>query len=162
MTIVDQFVIVSKFTNNFSDITAPLLNIYCTSPTERVFVREIFTYRILLKNPGDEILHFNANIGNSDGFMFSGHKQLTFTLFARSEFELTFNLYPLKSNFQKLPEIKLDIKSYTDEIVAIVEKDGNVVDAGTEITRKQTEINNLLERWLPKSIFVHPANRKAA
>ncbi|XP_070496804.1 trafficking protein particle complex subunit 11 isoform X1 [Chironomus tepperi] len=152
----------SKFLIEGVDVVVPLLNIYCTSPTERVFVREIFTYKILLKNPGDEILHFQASIGNSDGFMLSGHKQLTFTLFSHSTFELTFNLYSLKSNYQKLPELKLDIKSYTEEIVAIVEKDGNVVDSGTEITRKQQEVNSLLERWLPKSIFVHPANRKSA
>lgn len=107
-------------------------------------------------------MHFHATIGNADGFMLSGHKQLTFTLFSHSNFELTFNLYPLKSNFQKLPELKLDIKSYTEEIVAIVEKDGNVVDSGTEITKKQGEVNSLLERWLPKSIFVHPPNRKSA
>lgn len=94
--------------------------------------------------------------------MLAGHKQLTFTIFSHSEYELSFNLYPLKSNFQKLPELKLDIKNHTDEIVGIVEADGHVVDAGSEIAKKQAEINSLLDRWLPKSIFIHPANRKLA
>ncbi|KAG5674370.1 hypothetical protein PVAND_004344 [Polypedilum vanderplanki] len=151
----------SKFLIEGLDVVKPLLNIYCTSTNnQRVFVREVFTYKILFRNPNDEILHFTATIGNSDGFMFSGHKQLTFTIFAHSEFELALNLYPLKSNFQRLPELKLEIKSYSEDIVAIVEKDGNVVESGSEISRKQTELNELLERWLPKSIFVHPPNRK--
>ena len=94
--------------------------------------------------------------------MLSGHKLLTFTIFPQSEFELAYNLYPLKSNFQRLPELKMDIKSYTEEIDAIVEKDGNIVESGTEISRKQAELNELLERWLPKSIFVHPPSRKTA
>lgn len=143
----------------FSDVIKPLINVYCTSANQRVFVREIFTYKILFKNPNDEILHFNATIGNAEGFMLSGHKHLTFTIFAHSEFELALNLYPLKANYQRLPELKLEIKTYSEEIVAIVDKDGNVIENGGEINRKQNELNELLERWLPKSIFVHPPNR---
>lgn len=109
-----------------------------------------------------------ATVGNSDGFMLSGHKQLTFTIFPFSEFELTYNLYPLKANFQKLPEIKMEIKNYLeDQAVSIVaanlnnEKE-NENPQVTEISKKQNELNSLLERWLPKSIFVHPPNRKVA
>jgi trafficking protein particle complex subunit 11 len=125
---------------------------------DRAFVREIFTYKLLLKNPRDEILHLTANIGNSDGFMLSGHKQLTLTIFSNSEFELTYNLYPLKANFQRLPEIKMEVKNYSEE--QAVEKEGESVSAG-DLAKKQTELNELLERWLPKFIFVHPPNRKS-
>lgn len=128
-----------------------------------MFVKEIFTYKILLKNPHDEILHLIANVGNSDGFMLSGHKQLTLTISPHSEYELSYNLYPLKSNFQRLPEIKLEIKSYTEEPVVQVsgEKDAENNQI-SEWTKKQNELNDLLERWLPKYIFVHPPNRKMA
>lgn len=137
----------------------PLLNIYCTSLQQRVFVKEVFTYRILLKNPHDEILHLIANIGNSDGFMLAGHKQLTLTISPLSEFELTYNLYPLKSNFQKLPEVKLEIKNFIEEIVVSSDTENAQI---SDLTKKQTELNELLERWLPKYIFVHPPNRKMA
>lgn len=106
-----------------------------------------------------------ATIGSSDGFMLSGHKQLTFTIFPTSHVELTYNLYPLKANFQKLPEIKMEIKNYMEEqavanvIVADKDAEGGQV---SELSKKQTELNDLLERWLPKSIFVHPPNRKSA
>lgn len=141
----------------------PLLNIYCSSLQQRVFVKEIFTYKILLKNPHDEILHLIANIGNSDGFMIAGHKQLTLTIFPQSEFELAYNLYPLKANFQQLPEIKLEIKNYNEEQIAAVagekEAENSLVN---DLTKKQAELNEMLARWLPKSIFVHPPNRKLA
>lgn len=147
----------------------PLINIYYTSLHQRIFVREIFTYKILLKNPRDEILYMAANIGNSDGFMLSGHKQLTFTIFPNDTFELAYNLYPLKANFQRLPEIKMEIRSFNEEqltttstTTTTIDKEGENNPAVSEISKKQTELNELLERWLPKSIFVHPPNRKNA
>ena len=143
----------------------PLLNIYCPALEKRVFVKEIFTYKILLKNPHEEILHLNANIGNADGFMLSGHKQLTLTIFPHSEYELTYNLYPLKANFQRLPELSLEVKNYFDEEVISVsggEKDAEASPQSTELSKKQIELNELVERWLPKSIFIHPTNRKLA
>lgn len=140
----------------------PLVNIYYSSGPQRVFVREIFTYKIILKNSREDILHMTATIGSSDGFMLSGHKQLTFTIFPSSDVELTYNLYPLKANFQKLPEIKMEIKNYMEEqqqVTAEKEVEGIQV---SELSKKQTELNELLERWLPKSIFVHPPNRNSA
>lgn len=148
---------------SFLDVIKPLLNIYCTSLHQRVFVREIFTYKVLLRNPHSDILHLSANVGNCDGFMLAGHKQLTLTIFPHCEYELTYNLYPLKSNFQRLPEIKLEIKNYNEEQVLASggDKEGEN-NQQSDLTKKQSELNDLLERWLPKLIFVHPPNRKMA
>jgi hypothetical protein len=89
--------------------------------------------------------------------MLAGHKQLTLTIFPHSQYELTYNLYPLKSNFQRLPEVKLEIKNYAEEQIAEKETENT-----GDLTKKQNELNELIERWLPKFIFVHPPNRKSA
>lgn len=142
-----NFINESKFFVKAVDVRQPLLNIY-TSPVDRVFVREIFTYKVTLKNPHSSILNLKATFDSSctDGFMFSGHRQLNISIFSHSSFELTFNLYPLKSDWQKLPELKLDLISHQD--------DGSPTNL-EPITPKQSEINELLRRWLPKAIFVH-------
>jgi trafficking protein particle complex subunit 11 len=142
-----DFINESKFFVKAIDIRQPLLNIY-TSPVDRVFVREVFTYKITLKNPHSSILNLKATFDSSctDGFMFSGHRQLNISIFSHSSFELTFNLYPLKSDWQKLPELKLDLISHHD--------DGSPTNVDP-ITSKQSELNELLRRWLPKAIFVH-------
>lgn len=95
--------------------------------------------------------------------MLAGHKQLTLTIFPHSEYELTYNLYPLKSNFQRLPDVKLEIKNYTEEQIATAsgEKEAENPQV-SDLTKKQNELNELIERWLPKFIFVHPSNRKSA
>lgn len=137
----------SKFFVKAVDVRQPLLNIY-TSPVDRVFVREVFTYKVTLKNPHSSILNLKATFDSNttDGFMFAGHRQLNISIFSHSTFELTFNLYPLKSDWQKLPELKLDLITHHD--------DGSPTNVDP-ITPKQTELNELLRRWLPKTIFVH-------
>jgi trafficking protein particle complex subunit 11 len=142
------------------DVIEPLINIYCTSPKMRVFVREFFTYKIVLKNPRSEILHLIAIMENSSSFMMSGHKQLSLTIFPNSEFELSYNLYALKSNFQQLPEIRFEIKNYTDDKI-LDDTTSSEGMANPELNKKQADLNELIERCLPKSIFVHPPNRKA-
>lgn len=141
--------------NSFqTDVKEPLLNIYCTIE-ERVFVREFFTYSVTLKNPHSEILNMVAwfNINSTDGFMFAGHRQVNVTLLSYSQAELTFNLYPLKSNFQRLPELKLELVNTQDDN-ALKE---NLIETSQkpEANQRQAELNDLVKRWLPKSVFVH-------
>lgn len=137
-----------------TDVREPLINVYCAIE-QRVFVREFFTYSIKLKNPHAEILNMVAwfNINSADGFMFAGHRQVNVTLLSFSEVELTFNLYPLKSNFQRLPELKLELVNTQDDS-ALKE---NLIETSQkpEASLRQAELNEHLKRWLPKSVFVH-------
>lgn len=132
----------------------PLLNVYC-SIKERVFVREFFTYKVTLKNPHASILNFVAtfNVNSTDGFMFAGHRQVNITILSYSQFDLSFNLYPLKSNYQRLPELKLELTQSQDEN-SLKE---NLIESAQkpEVSQKQAELNELLKRWLPKAVFVH-------
>lgn len=136
-----------------ADVKEPLLNVYSTIQ-DRVFVREFFTYSVTLKNPHATVINmvatFNAN--SSDGFMFAGHRQVNVTLLPFTQSDLTFNLYPLKSNFQKLPELRLELVNSQDDTLK-----ENLIETTqkTEISQKQLELNELLKRWLPKSVFVH-------
>lgn len=142
-------------TKLFSDVKEPLLNIYCAIK-ERVYVREFFTYKVTLKNPHASILSLVAtfNVNSTDGFMFAGHRQVNVTILSHSQFDLTFNLYPLKSNFQRLPELKLEFVNSQDDGVATKE---NLIESSLkpEISQKQVELNELLKRWLPKAVFIH-------
>lgn len=137
----------------------PLINVYC-SINERVYVREYFTYKITLKNPHPTVLQMIAtfNVNASDGFMFAGHRQVNVTILSNSEFDLLFNLYPLKANFQRLPELKLELFTSQDDSLK-----ENVIETTQkpEISQNQLELNELLKRWLPKSVFVHVSSRQA-
>lgn len=137
-----------------TDVREPLLNIYC-SITERVFVREFFTYKVTLKNPHSTILSLVAtfNVNSAEGFMFAGHRQVNVTILSYSQFELAFNLYPLKSDFQRLPELRLELVSSQDDSAA----KENIIETTQkpEVSQKQLELNELLKRWLPKAVFVH-------
>lgn len=86
--------------------------------------------------------------------MFAGHRQVNVTILSHSQFDLAFNLYPLKSNFQRLPELKLEFVNNQDDSVATKE---NLIESSLkpEISQKQVELNELLKRWLPKSVFIH-------
>lgn len=143
------------FKTNFhpTDVRNPLINVYC-SINERVYVREYFTYKITLKNPHPSILSMTAtfNVNSSDGFMFAGHRQVNVTILSNSEFDLLYNLYPLKPNFQRLPELKLELITSQDDSLK-----ENVIETTqkSEISQNQLELNELLKRWLPKSVFVH-------
>lgn len=129
---------------------------------DRVFVREVFTYKVTLKNPHSTILNLLAtfNVNGADGFMFAGHRQVNVTILSFSQFDLSFNLYPLKSNNQKLPELKLEIVSNQDDSTLkenLIESTQN-----PEASQKQSELNELLKRWLPKSVFVHVSHKLLA
>lgn len=138
-----------------ADVKEPLLNIYCAID-ERVYVREYFTYKVTLKNPHESLLNLlvTFNVNSTDGFMFAGHRQVNVVILSCSQFDLTFNLYPLKSNFQRLPELKLEFINSHDDGVATKE---NLIESSLkpEISQKQVELNELLKRWLPKSVFIH-------
>lgn len=147
-----DFVNESKFFVKAVDVRQPLLNIY-TSPVDRVFVREIFTYRVTFMNPNSTILNLRATFdpNSTEGFMFAGHRHLNVTIFPNSSFELTYNLYPVKSDWQKLPELKLELIIQQDE----AQTTQPAAISGDSITQRQSELNDLLRRWLPKAIFVH-------
>lgn len=143
---------------NPTDVRDPLINVYC-SIQERVFVREFFTYKITLRNPHPTVLTMIAtfNVSASDGFMFAGHRQVNVTILSNSEFDLLFNLYPLKANFQRLPELKLELFTSQDDppkesVIETTQK--------PEVSQNQLELNELLKRWLPKSVFVHVSSRQ--
>lgn len=108
-----------------------------------------------LKNPHPTILNLiaNFNVNAADGFMFAGHRQVNVTILSYSEFELSFNLYPLKSNNQVLPELKLELVNSQDDSTL----KENIIESTQkpEVSQKQAELNELLKRWLPKSVFVH-------
>lgn len=61
-----------------TDVREPLLNVH-SEIQERVFVREVFTYKVTLKNPHSTILNLIAsfNVNGADGFMFAGHRKST-------------------------------------------------------------------------------------
>lgn len=144
----------SKFFIKGIEVKEPLLNVY-SSIQNRVFVREYFTYKVTLKNPHSTIINLIAtfNVNSSDGFMFAGHRQVNVTILSYSQIDLSFNLYPLKSNFQRLPELKLELINSQDDCAA----KENVIETTQkpEISQKQLELNELLKRWLPKAVFVH-------
>ncbi|CRL02076.1 CLUMA_CG015189, isoform A [Clunio marinus] len=150
----------SKFVIKGIDVREPLLNIYCAI-NNRVFVREFFTYKVTLKNPHASILNLIAtfNTNSSDGFMFAGHRQVNVTILSYSQTDLSFNLYPLKPNFQRLPELRLEVMNSQEDSTkeTLIES-----TLKTEVNPKQDEVNELLNRWMPKSVFVHPPTRKMA
>lgn len=149
-----NFVNESKFYVKAVDVRQPLLNIY-TSPVDRVFVREVFAYRVTLVNPHSTILNLRATFdpNSTEGFMFAGHRHLNVTIFPHSSSELTYNLYPVKSDWQKLPELKLELISQQDESSTAQQQPAAIVV--DSIAQRQAELNELLRRWMPKAIFVH-------
>lgn len=67
----------SKFVITGIEIIEPPINIYCYIK-QRLYVREVFTLKITLKNPKKNILHLIATLNSCDGFMFAGHRQVFF------------------------------------------------------------------------------------
>lgn len=100
------------------------------------------------------------NVNGADGFMFAGHRQVNITILSHSDFDLWFNLYPLKSSNQKLPELKLELLNDQDDSVL----KENIIETTQkpEVSQKQAELNELLKRWLPKSVFVHVSHKLLA
>lgn len=85
---------------------------------------------------------------------------MNITVFSHSQFDLCFNLYPLKSNFQPLPELQLEydtaFETQGDEnVVANDARLGTDDSNKSVITQKQLDLNSLIQRWMPKILFVH-------
>lgn len=123
-------------------------------------MNESVVYKITLKNPGTKILHLTATLNQSNSFMFSGHKQvseriddnlrnintncspfqLNVSVCAYSSVELKFNLFPWKTGWQTLPEIQLEF---------------NREYCLPEDEKLQSDLNHLVKRWMPKTVFIH-------
>lgn len=65
-------------------------------------------------------------------------------MFARSSYNLQFNLYPLKAGWQQLPEF--EIKYNTPEDV--------VQEKRAEEHANNLELQKLVQRWMPKKVFI--------
>lgn len=117
----------------------PLLNIY-SFIDEQLYVNEPLVYKVTLKNPGTKILHLTATLNQSNSFMFSGHKQLNTSICAYSSVDLKFNLFPWKTGWQLLPELTLEF---------------NREYSLPEDEALQSDLNHLVKRWLPKTVFIH-------
>lgn len=75
---------------------------------------------------------------------FNSNFQLNISLFAKSTYNLLFNLYPLKAGWQQLPEFEIRY---------------NTPDDVTPEKRADEEANNLqlkmlVHRWMPKRVFI--------
>uniref|UniRef100_A0A182NIX3 Trafficking protein particle complex subunit 11 n=1 Tax=Anopheles dirus TaxID=7168 RepID=A0A182NIX3_9DIPT len=183
----------SKFIINGIEVVDPPLNLYCYID-QRMYVRLPMTLRITLRNPTRRILHLQAILNSSDSFMFAGHRQLNVSIFSYSSYDLLFNLCPLKTGWQPLPELQLEYQNFqpagaagpgtgaqaggtatataaaagklpTEATVPAVvgvsvgaPGDGDVIADGAESQRK-AELASLVQRWMPKMVFVHPPTR---
>ncbi|XP_049298496.1 trafficking protein particle complex subunit 11 [Anopheles funestus] len=171
----------SKFIINGIEVIDPPLNLYCYIE-QRMYVRLPMTLRITLRNPTRRILHLQAILNSSDSFMFAGHRQLNVSIFAYSTYDLLFNLCPLKAGWQPLPELQLEYQNFqtatptpggvsmpgTQTVpvkgaadtatVAAPPVDDVIVADGMESQRK-AELASLVQRWMPKMVFVHPPTR---
>lgn len=72
-------------------------------------------------------------------FFLSFSFQFNISLFSNSTYSLEFNLYPLKAGWQNLPEF---IIKYNDD------ERGKLGD--------DIEIEKLVNRWMPKKVFILP------
>ncbi|XP_055376778.1 trafficking protein particle complex subunit 11 isoform X2 [Condylostylus longicornis] len=133
----------SKFLINGIDIDEPPLNLYC-SIEEKIFVKIPMPFKIVFKNPTTKVIPLIATLSNNDNFMCSGHKQLNISVFAHSEKELVFNLYPLKVGWQTLPELNLEYNTQADP--------------SKDDTHKNI-LSELVQRSMPKKVFVLPASK---
>uniref|UniRef100_A0A1A9X0V6 Trafficking protein particle complex subunit 11 n=1 Tax=Glossina brevipalpis TaxID=37001 RepID=A0A1A9X0V6_9MUSC len=123
-------------------IIEPPLNIYC-SIEERAYVKMPMTFKIVFKNSTAKVIHLIATliINNSDSFICSGHKQLDVSIFAFSEKELIFNLYPLVVGWHNLPQFVLEYNTQSDP---------------TKDEAQNNLLNELVQRSVPKKVFILP------
>uniref|UniRef100_A0A1B0BI35 Trafficking protein particle complex subunit 11 n=1 Tax=Glossina palpalis gambiensis TaxID=67801 RepID=A0A1B0BI35_9MUSC len=123
-------------------IIEPPLNIYC-SIEERAYVKMPMTFKITFKNSTAKVIHLIATliINNSDSFICSGHKQLDVSIFAFSEKELIFNLYPLVVGWHNLPQFVLEYNTQSDP---------------TKDEAQNNLLNELVQRSVPKKVFISP------
>lgn len=78
--------------------------------------------------------------------------QLNISLFAKSSYELHFNLYPLKAGWQQLPEFELKYNS-SDDIT---------IEKRAEEQTNNLILQRLVQRWIPKRVFVLVNKRHSA
>ncbi|XP_058120118.1 trafficking protein particle complex subunit 11 isoform X2 [Anopheles coustani] len=175
----------SKYIINGIEVIDPPLNLYCYLD-QRLYVRLPMTLRITLRNPTRRILHLQAILNSSESFMFAGHRQLNVTIFSYSSYDMLFNLCPLKAGWQMLPELQLEYQNFQPPVVLpasssstpagattttstakvssseaptiIVGTGGDVIADGIEGQRK-AELASLVQRWMPKMVFIHPPTR---
>ncbi|XP_050073443.1 trafficking protein particle complex subunit 11 [Anopheles maculipalpis] len=171
----------SKFIINGIEVIDPPLNLYCYIE-QRMYVRLPMTLRVTLRNPTRRILHLQAILNSSDSFMFAGHRQLNVSIFAYSTYDLLFNLCPLKAGWQPLPELQLEYQNFqptatpnpapgipgtqpvavkfpTDSVPATIPTgEADVIAEGVE-SQRRAELASLVQRWMPKMVFVHPPTR---
>lgn len=69
--------------------------------------------------------------------------QLNLSIFAGSQYNLSFNLYPLKAGWQSLPAFEL--KYYTP--------DDTTTPPNDELY-SNFELQSLVDRWMPKRIYI--------
>ncbi|XP_017474122.1 PREDICTED: trafficking protein particle complex subunit 11 [Rhagoletis zephyria] len=132
----------SKFLIHGLEIEEPPLNIYCTIE-EKMFVKMPMTYKVVLHNPTSNVLHLVATLSISiaDNFICSGHKQLDISIYAYSEKQLVYNLYPLCVGWVNLPELTLEYNTKGDP--------------GKDDTHNNA-LAELVQRSIPKKVFVLP------
>lgn len=80
---------------------------------------------------------FNLNI-----FFFF---QFNLSLFAQSTYKLEFNLYPLKAGWQGLPEFVITFSTNEESR-----------DKRCDEQQNNMELRKLVERWMPKKVFILP------
>lgn len=86
--------------------------------------------------------------------------QLNVSIFARSTYELSFNLYPLKAGWQSLPEFEVkyntqyDEKSSASAMAAEASTTTIKPAAATMAVEVNQELHHLTQRWMPKKVFV--------
>jgi len=74
--------------------------------------------------------------------------KLNISIYPFSSYELPFNLYPLKSGWQQLPELNLEYNNiYNDN-----NNDNQMIIQSNDL---QNQLNNLINRWMPKRVFIH-------
>uniref|UniRef100_A0A182Y7W1 Trafficking protein particle complex subunit 11 n=1 Tax=Anopheles stephensi TaxID=30069 RepID=A0A182Y7W1_ANOST len=167
----------SKFIINGIEVIDPPLNLYCYIE-QRMYVRLPMTLRVTLRNPTRRILHLQAILNSSDSFMFAGHRQLNVSIFAYSTYDLLFNLCPLKAGWQPLPELQLEYQNFQPSApsppnpaaagvpgtqpavvkleVATATGEADVIVADGVESQRKAELASLVQRWMPKMVFVHP------
>lgn len=72
------------------------------------------------------------------------YSQLNVSLFAKSTYNLLYNLYPLKAGWQQLPEF--EVKYNTPDDVHSEQR--------AEEQYNNYELQNLVNRWMPKKVFI--------
>ena len=148
-----------------SEIVDAILNIYCHLD-EKMYVKVPMTLTITVKNSSKRTLHLKCSLKNADNFMFSGNTHVSYTsrrkkicvrltirlfalqlniaIFANSSYSLSYNLYPLKAGWQRLPEFEFKYNTPTDVIAEQRQED----------LLNDIELQNLVNRWMPKKVFI--------